>query len=343
MSQKSVLNKVLDRISFLFNTRAAGLYILLFAAAIGIATFVENDFGTSSAQKVIFKARWFELLLVLFCITLVVNIVKFRMIKNKKWAQFLFHLSLIIIILGAGITRYCSFEGMMHIRENDQSNTFLSADTYLNFEALQNGQKYRFEESVLFATLGNNHFEQSYQVGADVIKLEVVDFIPNPIQKLSYEEGNPATLKIVKGTSEGRQEYFVSLGETKTIHDQRFNFTNSYEPNAINLYFRNDSLMIQHDSPLSQMIMATQEKSELLPRANPYPLFLRSLYSDGSNSFVFGDFSESGKVMLESESPKVKNESLTALEIKVSINDNSETRYLYGKKRNARKTSYCSP
>ncbi len=39
----------------LFNTRAAGVYILLFAFAIGIARFIENDFGTDSAQKVIFK------------------------------------------------------------------------------------------------------------------------------------------------------------------------------------------------------------------------------------------------------------------------------------------------
>ena len=49
----------------LFSTSAAGLYLLIFAFAIGTATFVENDFGTSSAQDVIFKARWFELLLVL--------------------------------------------------------------------------------------------------------------------------------------------------------------------------------------------------------------------------------------------------------------------------------------
>jgi len=39
----------------LFSTSAAGLYMILFAATIGIATFIENDFGTSSAQKIIFK------------------------------------------------------------------------------------------------------------------------------------------------------------------------------------------------------------------------------------------------------------------------------------------------
>ena len=42
-----------------FSTSAAGLYLLVFAIAIGVATFIENDFGTSSAQALIFRATWF--------------------------------------------------------------------------------------------------------------------------------------------------------------------------------------------------------------------------------------------------------------------------------------------
>ncbi|MBK9762135.1 MAG: hypothetical protein IPO87_01955 [Flavobacteriales bacterium] len=41
----------------LFTTRAAGLYMLLFAGAIGVGTFIENDYGTSSAQHVLFPFR----------------------------------------------------------------------------------------------------------------------------------------------------------------------------------------------------------------------------------------------------------------------------------------------
>ena len=48
------LKKVFDK---LFSTTAAGLYMILFAVAIGAATFIENDFGTSSAQKVSSKTR----------------------------------------------------------------------------------------------------------------------------------------------------------------------------------------------------------------------------------------------------------------------------------------------
>ena len=76
--------KFLNKISnSLFSTSAAGLYLILMAVAMGAATFVENDFGTSSAQKIIFKTWWFELLLVLFGITLIVNIVRFRMVQQN--------------------------------------------------------------------------------------------------------------------------------------------------------------------------------------------------------------------------------------------------------------------
>ncbi|MFM8450534.1 MAG: hypothetical protein ACKOAY_10565, partial [Haliscomenobacter sp.] len=50
----SVLKKISNA---LFSTSAAGLYILVFAIAIGVATFIENDFGTSAAQKVVFRTQ----------------------------------------------------------------------------------------------------------------------------------------------------------------------------------------------------------------------------------------------------------------------------------------------
>ena len=72
---KFILNKF-------FSTSAGGLYTILFAVAIGVATFIENDFGTSAAQKLIFKSTWFELLLVLFGISILTNIFRHQMIRQ---------------------------------------------------------------------------------------------------------------------------------------------------------------------------------------------------------------------------------------------------------------------
>ncbi|MEZ4987711.1 MAG: cytochrome c biogenesis protein ResB [Saprospiraceae bacterium] len=232
-------------ISTLLGTSAAGLYMILFGLAIGIATFVENDFGTSAAQKVIFKARWFELLLVLFAMSLLYNIFKFRMIANKKWSLFLFHISMVIIITGAGVTRYMGYEGMMGIREGSASNTFLSTETYLQFQVVDNGQKYDFSEPVLFASLGNNDFNETYQLGGKTLKAEVLQFIPNPTEVLVEDEttGVPM-LKVVVAGRNGREEFLVALGEKVNIYGTNFNFGNTPIPDAFNIAYENGALTL---------------------------------------------------------------------------------------------------
>lgn len=319
-------------ISPFFSTKAGGVYMILFALTIGIATFVENDFGTSSAQKVIFKSWWFELLLVLFGISIIMNIFRYRMIQQRKWAVLTFHLAIIVILLGSAVTRYFGYEGMMHIRENDSSNSFLSAETYLNFEVLKDNRTIRFDEPVLFATLGNNNWKESYQLGNDLIKVEVKNFIPNPAQVLKKSDDGLPIIKIVLGGMAGREEYFVSQGQTKKINNLQFNFTDDYDEDAINLSYRNDSLLIRSSRTLTQMIMVTQMRDTLYPNDSGYPLMLRSLYSDGLNNFVFGDFNNQGKLEIISESSKLKNESLAALVMNVSVNGESAETLVVGQK-----------
>ena len=317
-------------LNLLFNTRAAGLYILLFAAAIAIATFVENDFGTSAAQKVIFQAWWFELLLILFSISILVNIFKFRMIQQKKWTLLMFHSAIIIIILGAGITRYFSHEGIMHIRENNASNTFLSSNAYLKFEVEKNGKTYNFNEPVLFASLGNNNWQESYLLDGDLIDIKVKEFIPNPTQVLTPTIDGKPTLKIVIGGMNGRENYFLSQGETKRIRNVIYNFTNNQIPDAINITYQKDSLLFKSNKVLTQTVMATQKKDTIYPSEGYVSLRLRSLYTDGINRFVFPEFIENAIVKIESENPKVKNESTTGLIIDISVNGKTQETAIYG-------------
>ena len=201
-----------------FSTSAAGLYLLVFAIAIGVATFIENDFGTSSAQALIFRATWFEVLLILFGCTILANIFRFRMFQQKKWASLIFHSAIIIIIIGAGVTRYFGYEGMMHIREGKASNTFLSAETYLNFMVTSGDKTYSFAEPVEFSTLGDNDFSGSYQVGNNLFNVDVNEFIPNPKEQLiESKEGKPV-MKVVIAGKRGREELFVKQGERTNIN-----------------------------------------------------------------------------------------------------------------------------
>ncbi|NOQ92575.1 MAG: cytochrome C biogenesis protein [Flavobacteriaceae bacterium] len=329
---KKLFNIIKKYLTLFFNTRAAGLYILLFATAIAIATFIENDFGTSSAQKVIFKSWWFELLLVLFSVSIIVNIIKFKMIQQKKWPLFLFHSAIVVIIFGAGVTRYFGFEGMMHIRENDTSNSFLSSNSFLKFKVNKNGETYNFDEPVLFATKGNNNWHESFLINNDLIDVEVKEFIPNPKQILNKSIDGKPTLKIVVSGINGREEYFLSKGETKRIRNVIYNFKEKQIPEAINIKYENESLSFKTNKVLTQMIMTTQKKDTIFPSNSYQPLKLRSLYSDGVNNFVLPEFNKSGTISIESENTKVQSQSLMALSMNVSVNGKIKQTLVYGRK-----------
>lgn len=319
---KNILNK-------LFSTTAAGLYMILFAAAIGAATFVENDFGTSSAQKLIFKAWWMELLLVMFGVSILVNIFRFRLAHQKKWAILAFHLAILVILLGAAVTRYSGFEGMMHIREGSTSNSFLSAETYLVFEGRRQGEKYRFDEAVLFATLGSNHFKRSYLLGGQEVTVEVLDFMPNPQERMASDDNGLPVLKAVIGGTNGREEYFIRYGDRSMAGGTLFSFGREEDPRAFNIKYEDGNLFFKAPTAFAQTVMATQQQ-DVLPPGQYHPLTLRSLYTNGRESFVFGDFSPKARVEVYSSGQKMESRSTAGLKIRVSSAADVQEGYIYG-------------
>merc|ERR1711991_830449 len=98
------------------------LGLLLFLIAIAKATFVESDYGTPASKIAVYNALWFELLLLYLSISLIVNIFRYRMYQKEKVALFAFHLSFLLIIIGAALTRYVGFEGQMRVKEGQTTN-----------------------------------------------------------------------------------------------------------------------------------------------------------------------------------------------------------------------------
>ena len=101
-----------------YKTMLVLLLVLAIGAAVG--TFVENDFGTERAREVVYNAWWYELALFLIAMNLLFVIEKTKMYRVK--ARTLFHVSFVIILFGAALTRYFGFDGVMSIREGEKSN-----------------------------------------------------------------------------------------------------------------------------------------------------------------------------------------------------------------------------
>ena len=149
--------KQLTDVLFSFKTTLILLAILAIGA--GVATFIENDFGTSTARVLVYNHLWYEAALVLTTINMTGIIFKYKMWKSKP--RFIFHMSFVVILIGAAVTRYVGYEGIMQIREGQIENRMLSLEPYLQVKVKQKDATFYKEYPMEFAALGSNEFSHT--------------------------------------------------------------------------------------------------------------------------------------------------------------------------------------
>ena len=282
---------MLDKfIAFLFSMRLMAILILLFFIAIGYATFIENDFGTQTAKALIYNTTWFEIIIILLSVNMIANINRYKLWRKEKWPVLLFHISFIMIVIGAGVTRYVSFEGMMSIREGDQSNLIVSDRTFLQINVHDNAYQYNYDKPLLLHNyagplefLKSNNFSQDVKFLDNDISVDYVDYIPNAVDTLIVGEGIP-TLTIVLAGTNGRETYYLQEGRAKRYLGLNFSFGTPL-PGHVNFFYQNDELMVQLPSDGEFMRMADRFQGSV-KKDSIQPLMLRSLYMVDGQNFV---------------------------------------------------------
>ena len=79
--------------NIIFSMQTMGFLLLVFAASIGTATFIENDFGTEAAKAVVYNTTWFNILMLLLAINLWLIFLS-TSFTNQKNSQYFFFTSL---------------------------------------------------------------------------------------------------------------------------------------------------------------------------------------------------------------------------------------------------------
>ena len=318
-------------ISFLVSTRLTAILFIVFALAMAIGTFIENDYGTVTAKILIYNATWFELILGVFVLNFLFNIKRYNLLKFNKWPVLMLHLSWILIILGAFVTRYIGYEGVMPIRENTSSNTFLSEKTYLTVlvDGEHQGQPARktIQDDLLLSEHTNNYFELNYEFSGQDFTIEYLDFIEDATEGLVEASTGEKYLKIVEASKGNRHEHYLRSGEVTSIHNILFSL-NSPTEGAINITENEGELFINSPFGGDFMRMADQFQGTLNKDENQ-PLLLRSLYNSAGLQFVFPDHVVEGKFEI------VKSEDITqqdGLFVKISSGNESKILGLLGAK-----------
>jgi cytochrome c-type biogenesis protein CcsB len=321
-------------LSALYSTRLMALLFIGFAAAMAAGTFIEDAYNTETARIWIYNAWWFEAIMVFFVINFFGNIKRYQLYKKEKWATLLLHLSWIFIILGAFVTRYISYEGLMPIREGAVSNTVYSDMPYITtfVDGDYKGEMKRktIEKQLLLSQATTNSFSYSDQFSDIPYKIELQEFIMNASETFKPNAKGELYIKLVEASGGSRKEHFLCEGEVKNISNVLFAF-NKFTQGAINITKAAEDYTIQ--TPFDGNFMRMADKMQgTIAKDKTSDLMFRSLYNAGGSQFVFPELAQKGEVVLASNNDYKDKKTDDAIVVKVTSQNKEETVTLMGSK-----------
>ncbi len=314
--------------NILFSTRLTAVLFLFFAGSIGWATIIENDFGTPASKALIFNTRWFELIMILLIINLIGNIIKYKLFRLAKASTLMFHLAFIVIIIGAGITRYISFEGSMHIREGEMSNIIVSADTYLQFKVDNKVEQLTYDKKLFLNPKYNASFDNDFEFKGNNIKVAYKGYIPNSIDTVVESENGKNVIEIVTVGEGGRLSRYIESGKTKFFGNFPVAFNDNTMTESVKIFESDSGLFILSPYDINYMSMDDQSKA-VLKRDTIHEFKNRRLYSIDKIQLVFKSIHENVEIKPMS-APKDNKSGEDALIVDVTCNDKTQEVTLFG-------------
>ncbi|APS39491.1 cytochrome c biogenesis protein CcsA [Salegentibacter sp. T436] len=319
--------------SVIFSTRIMAVLFVVYAIALALGTFIESWYSIETARVLIYNAWWFEAIMVFFVINFAGNIKRYNLHKREKWSSLLIHLSFVLILVGAFITRYISYEGVMPITEGETTNIMLSEKTY--FTAFIDGEidgeprRRVLEEQVLFAPETENDYVLNTDYNGQPVTIEATNFIYGAKEELVPAEDGENHLKLVEAGGGNRHDHYLKEGEVQNIHNVLFALNEPTE-GAINITYEEETGKYTINSPFEgdYMRMADQEKGNLV-KDSTQNLMLRSLYNIGAMQFVIPEPVVKGKYDII-KTPKKTDGQSDALTVKVTSEGESETVTILG-------------
>ncbi len=331
------LDKILKS---LYSTRVMAVAVMLYAVAMALATFIENDFGTPTAKILIYNSKWFEFLMLLLVVNFIGNMFKYRLFRKEKWPVLLFHLAFVFILFAAGITRYFGYEGMMRIREGETENTILSNTTAIDVVVDDDSYQKTFSKEVLFgyvpkffASHNSYHLSKTFNTEntpKTPFEVQLIRYTPNAKKIFVPDTKAAEYLHLVESSSGSRNDVFIKSGELKMINNVLISF-NKNTKGAINITSNATQQTLTSPFDGDYMEMRTQ-KHFPIKKDSIMPLQLLKLHNFSGFRFVIKAIARGQVKTVVASKKESKMYPEDELVFEVSSGDKHEQVSVYGAK-----------
>jgi len=313
-------------IKVLLSMKMAVLLMFLFGITVGVATFIENDYGTQTARALVYNAQWFEVFLLYFITILAYNMFQYKSYKSRL-PVFLFHFSFLIIALGAAITRFVGFEGIMHIREGETSNYMVSDVPILQLSLENNDSKINYEKQLYLSSmeLFKSSLSDSLSVGDKEVEVELIKYLPNAQKTIvDAPEGKKILeFKVAGANAKGTN---ISLASGDSYDAGSFVISYNLPPTNQKPHFlvtdANKSLVMSTNYPMTYFKMDDRSSGNVAQGTNP--IQQRHLYQFLDNGVVLKAIHDRAIIDYKTTGYKAVAGKPELLRIKLSVGEKSK-------------------
>ncbi|MCJ7819958.1 MAG: cytochrome c biogenesis protein ResB, partial [Bacteroidales bacterium] len=315
-------------VKILFSPIFMGILFIVFGVSMAVATFVENDFGASAARALIYNSRWFELVFLLLMINLAGQIIIFKLYRREKITVMLFHLAFILMIIGAAITRYAGYDGMMSIREGEVSSTTYSAGQYLVFELTEDDSEMVVRHSKPFGVtaLTDGRYSKTLSLMDEKVKLTYEGYrynVSKSIEEAVY--GTPMVSFLATRDMKSGENLVLSMGERTMLGEMSVGFGVDADLTVVlsegKFFLRSASGL--RSTKMADMMVTIHDADSLVPIA---PMLV---YSVGDYKLVPQKMTLSGNLAVVNAGQGMGSQGPGALEFMLSGAGYDEKIYLW--------------
>lgn len=253
-------------LKFLVSPVFMGVLFIISAVAMGVATFIENDYGPAAAKGMVYETKWFELVLLLLALNLVGQLIVLKLFKLSRISGALFHLAFVVMLAGAAITRYTGWEGSMHIREGQEQNTVFTTEKHLGFNVADNTGNVLASYSREYSMSNGGKFDKTAEAGGTQYRITLSQMVPNATTDIvEGPDGEPIlALFIMSGEGMNGEDIFLRKGERKTSFGISVGF-DAEEPSDLVITADSGRFFASSAHGISETSMMTKTNTEVKP------------------------------------------------------------------------------
>ncbi len=199
------------------------------------------------------------------------------------------------ILVGAGITRYLGFTGLIHIREGQKSSTVISDEAYLRVQVLDDEATFKASRPFFLSGIRNPGKLLKVPTKTSPLRVHYLDHITQARPTVRAVHGGDPAIILVTSSAMGRDYYAFMGGESKWIGGQLFHF-NKQASEGVRIRMDGDSLVFIAPHSVSLFSMTDQTKRDLAADTW-HPFHPLRVYSFGNVSLVLSEYEPQGEVL----------------------------------------------